>query len=50
MNLNNNKLKHVMVDLGVDLNIILTTTWERLGRPKLIRTPMKITLADAFGM
>lgn len=39
-------MKYVIVDLGADLNIIPSTTWEKLARPKLVKKLMNICLVD----
>lgn len=40
MQLNDHKVNYAMVYIGQDLNNIPSITWEKLGRSKLVKTPV----------
>jgi len=35
------EIRDVMLDLGSDINILPNTTWEEMGNPKLVYSPIQ---------
>jgi hypothetical protein len=36
----------IILDLGPDVNVLLNQTWEMMGKPKLIWSPIQLRLAN----
>lgn len=41
-------IKNVMLDLGSDVNILLKKSWEDLGWPKLVYSPIKLWMENKY--
>jgi hypothetical protein len=39
-------IKDVMLDLGYDVNIFPKQTWEALGKPQLIYSPIQLRMTN----
>ena len=40
------EMDEVILDLGSDVNVLTKQTWEQMGSPKLIRSPIHLRLAN----
>ena len=40
------EMDEVILDLGSDVNVLTKQTWEQMGIPKLIRSPIHLRLAN----
>jgi hypothetical protein len=38
----------VMLDLGSDVNILLKKSWELMGKPKLVWSPIQLRLSNQY--
>jgi hypothetical protein len=38
----------VMLDLGFDVNILLKKSWELMGKPSLVWSPIQLRLANQY--
>lgn len=41
-------VKNIMLDLGFDVNVIPKASWEVLGRPKLVYSPIQLRMANQY--
>jgi hypothetical protein len=39
-------MDNIILDLGSDVNVLLRKTWETMGKPKLIWSPIQLRLAN----
>ena len=39
-------MDEVILDLGLDVNVLTKQTWEQMRSPKLIRSPIHLRLAN----
>ena len=39
-------MDEVILDLGSDVNVLTKQTWEQMGSPKLVRSPIHLRLAN----
>jgi hypothetical protein len=39
-------MDNIILDMGSDVNVILKKTWEMMGKPKLIWSPIQLRLAN----
>ena len=39
-------MDEVILDIGSDVNVLIKQTWEHMGSPKLIRSPIHLRLAN----
>ena len=42
------QIRDTMLDLGSDVNILPRKTWEALGRPRLIHSPIQLRMANHY--
>jgi hypothetical protein len=42
------KINDVMLDLGSDVNILPKKTWEAMGKPKLVYSPIQLWMANQY--
>jgi hypothetical protein len=42
------EIRDVMLDLGSDVNILPKKTWEAMGKPKLIYSPIQLWMANQY--
>lgn len=40
------EIKDVMLDLGSDVNILPKKSWEAMGKPKLVYSPIQLRMAN----
>ena len=40
------KVDSIIMDLGLDVNILTKETWENMGKPQLVWSPVKLWLAN----
>jgi hypothetical protein len=41
-------IESVMLDLGFDVNILLKKSWELMGKPNLVWSPIQLKLANQY--
>lgn len=41
-------IKDVMLDLGSDVNIMPNKSWEAMGKPKLVYSPIQLRMANQY--
>jgi hypothetical protein len=46
--IDNYEISDVMLDLGSDVNILPKKTWEAMGKPKLIYSPIQLWMANQY--
>jgi hypothetical protein len=42
------EIKYVMMDLGTNVNILPKKTWESLGKPQLVYSPIQLRMVNQF--
>jgi hypothetical protein len=42
------EINDVMLDLGSDVNILPKKTWEAMGKPKLVYSPIQLWMANQY--
>jgi hypothetical protein len=42
------EIKYVMLDLGSDVNILPKKTWESLGKPQLVYSPIQLRMENQY--
>jgi hypothetical protein len=42
------EIKNVMLDIEYDVNILPKKTWEALGKPQLIYSPIQLRIANQY--
>ena len=40
------EMDEVILDLGSEVNVLTKQTWEQMGSPKLVRSPIHLRLAN----
>jgi hypothetical protein len=43
-------IDYVVLDLASEVNVIMKKTWELMGKPKLIYSPMRLRMANQYAM